>query len=100
MSDLDKPEMTTSSHPTPDSARVPSFEEWQRAIDGSMDARVMCWEAIGYARGWCDHAGIGSGDAVDFGKAYAAVVAQGRSRPAIFRAWENWRNGQAIDAFG
>ncbi|MEV0246890.1 hypothetical protein AB0H76_09915 [Nocardia sp. NPDC050712] len=99
MSDRDKPTMTSIPCVAARGDRVPSFEEWARAIGSSLYARVMCWEAIGYARGWCDHAEIGSSEAVDFGKAYGVLVAAGGSRPAICRAWDNWRHGRAIDAF-
>ncbi|WP_155981829.1 hypothetical protein [Nocardia sp. BMG111209] len=53
-------------------------------------AYASCLEAIGYARGWCDAAGVGSGDAVAFGERYRGLVAAGGSRPAIHDAWERW----------
>lgn len=58
----------------------------------------MCFEAIGYARGDCDAARISSSDAIDFGRAFAVLVATGRSRPAIAQAWRNWRAGCPIES--
>ncbi|QBS44936.1 hypothetical protein [Nocardia sp. CS682] len=76
--------------------RVPNYEQWFRAIE-NRQAHLMCFEAIGYARGYCDAAGIGSGDALDFGRAYAVLVASDRSRPSIDGAWRNWRAGLDIE---
>lgn len=64
----------------------------------------LCAEALGYVRGWCDAAGIASGDAIYFAHAhthaYAVGVAAGGSRPNIAHAWTNWRSGRPITAFG
>ncbi|KAA8880380.1 hypothetical protein F3087_41655 [Nocardia colli] len=71
-------------------SRVPSNEQWLAAIENRL-AHLMCFEAIGYARGYCDAAGIGSADAIDFGRAYAVLVAADTSRPSIAGAWRNWQ---------
>ncbi|WP_405165537.1 hypothetical protein OG203_10775 [Nocardia sp. NBC_01499] len=75
--------------------RIPTDEQWLQAIENHQ-AHVMCFEAIGYARGYCDAAGIGSGEAIDFGRAYAVLVASHRSRPSIEGAWRNWQAGLDI----
>ncbi|WP_331758011.1 hypothetical protein OG225_41860 (plasmid) [Nocardia sp. NBC_01377] len=59
-------------------------------------ARAMFFEALGYVRGWCDAAGVGSGDAVDFAHTYAVLVAARASRPNIADAWTNWRSDRPI----
>ncbi|WP_280406516.1 hypothetical protein [Nocardia brasiliensis] len=82
------------------SAEPPSYEQWHAAITTHPEAERMCWEAIGYARGYCDAAGRGSGDAVDFGRTFAVLVASGRSRPSIDGAWRNWLAGTDIAAIG
>lgn len=69
---------------------MPTDEQWLRAIE-NRQAHLMCFEAIGYARGFCDAACIGSGDAIDFGRAYAVLVASDTSRPSIEDAWRNWQ---------
>ncbi|WP_405161549.1 hypothetical protein OG203_35235 [Nocardia sp. NBC_01499] len=69
---------------------IPTDEQWLRAIE-NRQAQLMCFEAIGYARGFCDAAGISSGDAIDFGRAYAVLVASDTSRPSIEGAWRNWQ---------
>ncbi|WP_157978857.1 MULTISPECIES: hypothetical protein [Nocardia] len=79
--------------------RVPRFEEYDAAL-GNRTAWWLCAEALGYVRGWCDAAGVGSGDAVDFAHAYAVLVAAGGSRPNIADAWTNWRAGRPLTAFG
>lgn len=75
--------------------RVPSAEQWVQAIE-DRQAHLLCFEAIGYARGFCDAADIGSGDAIDFGRAYAVLVASHRTRPSIDGAWRNWQAGRDI----
>lgn len=77
-------------------SRVPEYEVWSRALAENPLARDMCFEAIGYARGHCDSHGVGSGDAVEFGLAFAVLVARRISRPAIYQAWDNWRMGREI----
>ncbi len=77
---------------------VPTYEQWSHALKNPQ-AQQMCLEAIGYARGYCDALGVGCADAVDFGRAYAVLVASGRSRPSIDRAWRNWRAGTDIATF-
>ncbi|WP_157777526.1 hypothetical protein [Nocardia terpenica] len=77
----------------------PSYEQWRQAVTACPEAERMCWEAIGYARGYCDAKGLGSGDAISFGWAFAVLVASGRSRPSIDGAWRNWRTGADIAAF-
>lgn len=77
--------------------RIPTDEQWLRAIK-NRQAHVMCFEAIGYARGYCDAAGISSCEAIDFGRAYAVLVASNRSRPSIECAWRNWQAGLDIAA--
>ncbi|MEV6334639.1 hypothetical protein AB0M12_07965 [Nocardia vinacea] len=79
--------------------RVPGFGEYDAALR-NRTAWWLCAEALGYVRGWCDAAGIASGDAVDFAHAYAVLVAAGGSRPNIADAWTNWRSGRRITAFG
>ncbi|MFI2478771.1 hypothetical protein [Nocardia xishanensis] len=79
-------------------SRVPTFEQWSTAIE-QREARLLCFEAIGYARGFCDATGIGSGDAIDFGHAFAVLVAARGSRPSIEHAWANWRAGRPIGLF-
>ncbi|MFX0581002.1 hypothetical protein [Nocardia nepalensis] len=73
-------------------SRVPDFAQWSTALE-SQDAHLLCFEAIGYVRGYCDALGISSGDAIDFGHAFAVLVASRRSRPCIQDAWQNWRSG-------
>lgn len=80
-------------------ARVPDFQDYDAALRDPT-ARWLCAEALGYVRGWCDAAGVGSGDAVDFAHAYAVAVAAGGSRPNIADAWTNWRHGRPVTAFG
>ncbi|WP_159080540.1 hypothetical protein [Nocardia suismassiliense] len=75
--------------------RVPTYEQWTTAFT-DRGALLLCFEAVGYARGYCDAAGLGSGDAIDFGHSFAVLVATGRSRPSIQDAWHNWRNGRPI----
>ncbi|MBF6328434.1 hypothetical protein [Nocardia transvalensis] len=77
----------------------PSFEQWLHAIRTNPEAERMCWEALGYARGYCDAAGRGSGDAIDFARAFTMLVASGGSRPSIDGAWRNWLAGTDIAAF-
>ncbi|MEV6256738.1 hypothetical protein ACIHAX_19580 [Nocardia sp. NPDC051929] len=84
--------------PSPDE-RVAGFEEYDAALR-NRTAYWLCAEALGYVRGWCDAAGVGSGEAVDFAHAYAVLVAAGGSRPNIADAWTNWRSGRPITAFG
>ncbi len=76
---------------------IPDYEQWSRALTDSRLARDMCFEAIGYARGYCDASGIGSGDAVDFGLTFAVLVASRSSRPSIDDAWANWRAGRDLN---
>ncbi|MEV6558323.1 hypothetical protein AB0M22_21605 [Nocardia sp. NPDC051756] len=76
--------------------RVPNYEQWWQTIE-NRQAHLMCFEAIGYARGYCDAAAISSSDAIDFGRAYAVVVASNRSRPSIEGAWRDWQAGRDID---
>ncbi|CAM4041485.1 hypothetical protein NONI108955_05745 [Nocardia ninae] len=78
-------------------SRIPTEEQWLQAIK-DRQAHVMCFEAIGYARGYCDTTGIGSGDAIDFGRAYSVLVASHRSRPSIESAWSNWQAGLDVGA--
>ncbi|RBO79947.1 hypothetical protein [Nocardia puris] len=84
--------------PSPDQ-RVPDTAQWDAAL-GHRTAWWLCAEALGYVRGWCDAAGVGSGDAVDFAHAFAVLVAAGGSRPSIDYAWTNWRSGRPLTAFG
>ncbi|WP_040713624.1 MULTISPECIES: hypothetical protein [Nocardia] len=79
--------------------RVPGFAEYDAALR-DRTAYWLCAEALGYVRGWCDAAGVGSGDAVDFAHAYAVLVAAGGSRPSIDDAWTNWRAGRPLTAIG
>ncbi|RJO77700.1 hypothetical protein D5S18_08190 [Nocardia panacis] len=76
--------------------RVPTFEQWHQAITTCPEAARLCWEAIGYARGFSDAAGRGSGDAIVFGRAFAVVVAARCSRPSIDGAWLNWLAGRDL----
>ncbi|WP_327116649.1 hypothetical protein OHB12_05205 [Nocardia sp. NBC_01730] len=69
--------------------RAPDYAQWSKALE-NRSAHLLCFEAIGYARGYCDRAGVGSGDAVDFGHAFAVLVAARGSRPSIAEAWRNW----------
>ncbi|MGW4367003.1 hypothetical protein ACWEKT_15280 [Nocardia takedensis] len=86
--------------PTPSPVdRVPGPEQYEPAMR-DRTARWLCAEALGYVRGWCDAAGIGSGDAVDFAHAYAVAVAAGGSRPSIADAWTNWCAGRPLSAMG
>ncbi|WP_433755784.1 hypothetical protein [Nocardia sp. CA-135398] len=62
------------------------------------DGGGLCFEAIGYVRRWCDARGVGSGEAIDFGHAFAVLVAAGGSRPNIADAWTNWCRGRDIGA--
>ncbi|MEU6191330.1 hypothetical protein [Nocardia sp. NPDC047038] len=80
-----------------DPSRVPDFAAWSKALKNAT-AHAMCFEAIGYARGHCDAARVSSSDAIDFGHAFAVLVATGRSRPTIAQAWHNWCTGGAIDS--
>ncbi|MGY2119554.1 hypothetical protein ACW9HR_37195 [Nocardia gipuzkoensis] len=84
--------------PARDTSRVLDFSTWSKALENP-EALRMCFEAIGYARGHCDAEGVGSGDAIDFGRAYAVLVAARQSRPSIQHAWKNWRAGWPIAAF-
>ncbi|MFF0494378.1 hypothetical protein ACFYTQ_35630 [Nocardia sp. NPDC004068] len=78
--------------------RVPSLEQWHQAITDSPEAQRMCWEALGYARGYCDAIQRGSGDAVDFARAFSMLVASGASRPSIDGAWRRWIAGKHLTA--
>ncbi|MFF3569207.1 hypothetical protein ACFYXQ_15655 [Nocardia jiangxiensis] len=78
-------------------SQVPDYEVWSRVLAENPLARDMCFEAIGYARGHCDARNVGSGDAVEFGLAFAVLVTRHTSRPAIYHAWANWRAGREID---
>ncbi|MFI6998315.1 hypothetical protein [Nocardia sp. NPDC050175] len=75
--------------------QIPTDAQWLQAIT-NRQAHLMCFEAIGYARGYCDAAGIGSGEAIDFGRTYAVLVASNSSRPSIDGAWRNWQAGLDI----
>ncbi|MET7772029.1 hypothetical protein [Nocardia sp. NPDC005366] len=93
-------DLTTDLYPAPSVVeRVPGVVEWDAALR-DRTAWWLCAEALGYVRGWCDAAGTGSGDAVDFAHAYAVLVAAGGSRPNIADAWVNWRSGRPLTAFG
>lgn len=93
-------DLVASLAPAPSSVeRVPEFEEYDAALR-DRTARWLCAEALGYVRGWCDAAGTGSGDAVDFAHAYAVAVTADGSRPNIADAWTNWRSARPITAFG
>ncbi|MGQ4619858.1 hypothetical protein [Nocardia sp. R7R-8] len=93
-------DLTANLTPAPSPVeRVPGFEECDAALR-NRTAWWLCAEALGYVRGGCDAAGIGSGDAVDFAHAYAVLVAAGGSRPNIADAWTNWRSGRPLNAFG
>ncbi|MQY21708.1 hypothetical protein [Nocardia macrotermitis] len=74
----------------------PDYERWSRLLADNRLARDLGFEAIGYARGHCDALGVSSRDAVQFGLAFALLVASDTSRPAIDRAWANWRAGRDI----
>ncbi|MGY1946350.1 hypothetical protein [Nocardia asiatica] len=86
-----------SRAPRHDPSRVPDFAAWSKALENAA-ANRMCLEAIGYARGHCDAARLGSSDAIDFGRAVAVLVATGRSRPTIAQAWQHWCTGRPIDS--
>ncbi|MGN2638812.1 hypothetical protein ACTD5D_22115 [Nocardia takedensis] len=93
-------DLTADLSPTKTIARrVPGFEEYEKALR-DRTASWLCAEALGYVRGWCDAAGVGSGEAVDFAHAYAVAVAAGGSRPNIADAWTNWRAGRPVTAMG
>ncbi|CAM4307688.1 hypothetical protein NONI108955_20090 [Nocardia ninae] len=70
-------------------SRIPTHEQWLHAIT-DRQAHLLCFAAIGYARGYCNAACIDPADAIDFGHAYAVLVASQRSRPTIEGAWRNW----------
>ncbi|MEV4241357.1 hypothetical protein AB0J47_40060 [Nocardia sp. NPDC049737] len=78
-------------------SRVPEFELYTAAMR-NRTAELLCFEAIGYVRGWCDARGVGAGEAIDFGHAFAVLVAAGGSRPNIADAWTNWCHGRDIGA--
>ncbi|WP_063047857.1 hypothetical protein [Nocardia pseudovaccinii] len=93
-------DLTANLAPAPSpQERVPEFEKYDAALR-NRTAYWLCAEALGYVRGWCDAAGVGSGDAVDFAHAYAVLVAAGGSRPNIADAWTNWRAGRPLTASG
>ncbi|MFD6104398.1 hypothetical protein ACFWFQ_17200 [Nocardia salmonicida] len=78
--------------------QAPTPEQYDPALH-ERSALWLCIEAVGYARGWCDAAGIGSGDAVDFGHAYAVLVAAGGTRLNIADTWTNWRHGHPLHTY-
>lgn len=86
-------ELTTAAHD-----QTPTFEQYDPALH-DRTALWLCVEAVGYARGWCDAAGVGSGDAVDFGHAYAVLVAAGGNRLNIADTWTNWRHGRPLQTY-
>jgi len=93
-------DLTADLRPAPSAvARVPGVAEWDTAL-GNRTAWWLCAEALGYVRGWCDAAGVGSGDAVDFAHAFAVLVSAGGSRPNIADAWINWRSGRPLTDYG
>ena len=89
-------ELTTA--PVAAHDQTPTFEQYDPALH-DRTALWLCIEALGYARGWCDAAGIGSGDAVDFGHAYAVLVAAGGTRLNIADTWTNWRRGLPLHTY-
>jgi hypothetical protein len=76
-------------------SRTPAYEQWSAALE-DRSALLLCFEAVGCARGYCDAADLGSGDAIDFGHSFAVLAAARWSRPSIQDAWRNWRAAQTI----
>ncbi|WP_216892193.1 hypothetical protein [Nocardia alni] len=77
----------------------PDYTQWSRAIQHSRAARDLGFEALGFARGYCDARCVGSGEAIAFAIAFAVLVATGGSRPSIHRGWANWRAGRDLNAW-
>ncbi|WP_378741456.1 hypothetical protein [Nocardia brasiliensis] len=78
---------------------APDQQQWSAAL-ADHSALLLCFEAVGYARGYCDAAGLGSRDAIDFGHSFAVLVAARGSRPSIQDTWQNWRNGKPLNLGG
>ncbi|MBF6341295.1 hypothetical protein IU450_36250 [Nocardia abscessus] len=55
-----------------DPSIVPDFAARSKALENPTALR-MCFEAIGYVRGYCDAARISSSHAIDFGHALAVL---------------------------
>lgn len=91
--DLDNPA------PQPYRLAHPVTDEQYAAAAQDPAALELGREAIGYARGWCDRAGIGSGLAVAFARACTVLAASQRSRPDVGRLWSNMLRGQPLDSF-